>query len=221
MARVQRFYLNDEGTPNIADILRLTREQVLSLASYIDKRGLSGSREDLLALANELGLSFEKTTDLVQYAQYLQAERSRLGLDERGLFDEFDIYLERAGLKGELGLTLSELSEPLRKLFANRPQLALREKVVSVTAGVIPQAVDFRSLCDLRPIFDEQREKILEYIIVALVRVFLRSETGEDSTAVFQLDAEGIDKLEKFLGQLKSKMEALKSVRNRLVGDDK
>lgn len=217
MARIQRFYLYDEGEPKIEDLLTLSPEQVLTIASYVDEHGFSGSPEELLALANRLEFSYEKAADLVQLSGYLQSERMRLGLDTQGLIEELETYLKRNDLKAEVGARLSQLSESLKKLFAARPAVELREKLVSVTRGVVPQGIDFRSICDLRPIFDERRETILEYAVVALVRVLLRSETLQDSTVVFQIDAQGVKKLEELVTRLKTKMTALEAARTRLM----
>jgi len=221
MARIQRFFLYDEGEPKIEDLLRLSPEQVLRMAAYADDHGFAGSPKELLELATDLRLSYEKTADLVQYCGYLQTERTRLALDLQGLIDEFDIYLERNELKPEFGPKLSLLSEPLKKLFSERPRIALREKVANVTAGVVPQGIDFRSICDLRPIFDEKRETILEYTTVALIRVVLKTELQETSTVFFQVDVDGIRRLEDLLTRLKIKMAALEKVRGSLAGEKK
>jgi hypothetical protein len=218
---IQRLFLYDEGEPTIEDLLKLSVDQVLTIAAYVDAHGFAGSPDDLLSLANRLGLSYEKTADLIQYTGYLQTERARLDLDVSGLLQEFDLFLERHGLESEVKAKLKALYEPLRKLFADRPEVALREKVASVTAGVVPEGVDFRSICDLRPIFNEERDTILDYTTIALVRVLLRSETHQDSTVSFQIDSQGLDKLEKFLIRLRKKMGVLDGVRKNLVGAKK
>lgn len=215
MARVQRFYLSDEGEPKMEDLLRLSLQQVIVMSDYVDRHGFAGTQEELLALAERLGVSYEKAVDLIQYSGYLQSERARLSLDVNGLLEEFDVYLERHKnrLQTELPAKLKALYEPLRKLFADRRQIALREKVASVTAGVIPEGVDFRSICDLRPIFNDERDKILDFATVALVRVLLRSETHQESTVFFQIDSEGVHKMKDFLERLQKKMAKLETVR--------
>lgn len=221
MARIQRFFLYDEGEPTIEDLLKLSSEQILAFARHVDLHGFAGSPNELLSLADILGLSYEKTADLVQYAGYLQSERARLTLDLQGLLEEFDIYLERRDLSAEVKPKLLALSESLKKLFADRPQIALRAKVASVTSGVVPEGIDFRSICDLRPIFNEERDTIIEYSTVALVRILLRSETHQDSPVVFQIDSQGVTRMEEFLAQLRKKMAALEAVRGGLVGGKK
>ncbi len=218
MAQVQRFFLYDEGEPTISDLVTLLPDQVRAMSDHVDRYGFAGTPDQLLALAARLNISYEKTADLIQYAGYLQSERLRLGLDVSGLLEEFDTFLVRHKLEGELKQQLTALYEPLRKLFADRPKVALREKVASVTAGVVPQGIDFRSICDLRPIFDERRETILEYSVVALVRVLLRSEVLPDSTVVFQVDAQGVKQLEELVTRIKTKMTALEVARTRLIG---
>jgi hypothetical protein len=222
MSRIQRFFLYDEGDPTIDDFLKLSPEQVLTFADHVDLHGFEGTTEELLSLARKLELSYEKTTDLMQFAGYLQNERARLKLGVEGLVEEFEIYLERRKIDIPLTSKLRSLSEPLKKLFADRPQIALRTKAATVTAGVMPQASDFWSIVDLRPIFNEERDTILEYATVALVRILLRTETREDSTVVFQIDPQGVSRLEQFLDRLKRKMAVLESVRSGLtVGERK
>ena len=138
-----------------------------------------------------------------------------------GLLEEFDIYLERRELTRELKPKLTALSESLKKLFADRPQIALREKVASVTSGVVPEAIDFHSICDLRPIFNEERDAIVEYTTVALVRILLRGGAQRDSSIVFQIDSQGATQMEKFLARLQKKMAVLETVRTALVGRKK
>jgi hypothetical protein len=215
---IQRLFLYDEGQPTIEDLLKLSVDQILVIAAYVDAHGFAGSPDDVLSLADRLGLSYEKAADLVQYAGYLQSERARLGLNVSELLQEFDIFLQRHDLENEVKPKLKALYEPLRKLFADRPEVALREKIASVTAGVVPEGVDFRSICDLRPIFNEERDNIVDYTIVALVRVLLRGETHQDSTVFFQIDSQGLDKMEKFLVRLRKKMGVLEGVRKSLRG---
>jgi hypothetical protein len=220
--RVQRFFLYDEGEPSIADFIRLKPEQILALTKFVDGNGFTGSPEELLTLAETLGLSYEKTADLVQFAGFLHAERARLNLDVDGVIQEFETYFERH--ENELHITrqqLTALYEPLRKLFSDRSEIARRMKIASVTSGVLPEAIDFHSLCDLRPVFNEERDAVFEYVPVALIRVLVRNELRQDSAFIFQIDRQGIAKLDDFLTRLKTKMAVLEGVRSELIGAKK
>lgn len=218
--RIQRVFLYDEGEASIDDFIELTSEQILTLAEFVDRNGFTGSPEDLLSLARKLGRSYEKTGDLVQYAGFLQSERIRLRLNPEGLLEEFETYLERHN-RVDAKPKLATLAEPLKRLFADRPEVAFRVKVASVTSAVVPQAVDFLSICDLRPVFNEERDSILEYVPIALVRVLVKSETRQADTLVFQIDREGVNGLEEFLNRLRKKMAVLETVRNDLIGAKK
>ncbi|HVA77453.1 MAG TPA: hypothetical protein VNF27_06135 [Candidatus Binataceae bacterium] len=214
---VQRFFLYDEGEPSVGDFIKLSPEQILAIADFSDRNGFSGDPPELLSLAMRIGLSYEKTADLVQFAGFLDNEKNRLGLDPEGVVEEFEIYLRRKNLV-DLQAKLPTVSPALKKLFAERPEIALRSKVASVTTGIVPVAIDFHSLCDLRPVFNEQRDNILDYVTVALVRVLVRSDGQQDSPVIFQIDRGGIDRLEEFLKRLRRKFSALEAVRNQLVG---
>jgi hypothetical protein len=214
--RIQRFFLYDEGEASIGDFIKLTPTQILTLAEFVDRNGFSGTPEDLLSLAQKLGVSYEKTADLVQYGAFLQSEKNRLELSLDGLIEEFEIFLERHG-DADARSTLAKLAEPLKRLFADRPDIVLRAKVASITSAAVPEALDFLSICDLRPVFNEERDSILEYVPVALIRILVRSETREADTLVFQVSREGVKRLREFMDRLQKKMEMLELVRKGLM----
>jgi hypothetical protein len=214
---IQRLYLYDEPDPSIRDFLDLSVEQLSALVRYIDTSG-SVEPKEILALAAEIGRSYEKTLDLVQQANFLERERTRLGLTADDMIVEFETYLDRHPEVSELKPRLQTMSPELKRLFSDRPELAFRSKVATVTSGIVPQAIDFHSLCDLRPVFNEPRDAILEYVPVALVRVLVQSDVQEvNSSLIFQLDRNGISKLEDFLARLKKKMALLEGVRMELL----
>lgn len=218
--RIQRVYFGDEPEISVRDLLGFSDKQLEALALFLDKHGPFGEVKDLLVLAAEMGLSFERTVDVVRHVAYLNGERSRLQLTPEGMLHEFETYLDRHPDAGGLKRRLASISAPLKRIFSDRPEIAFRSKMATVSAGVVPQAVDFYSLCDLRPVFNDDREqpKALDYVPVALIRVIVRNDVQEaNSSLVFQVDRSGISKLEEFLDRMKKKMAFLDDARRELL----
>jgi hypothetical protein len=216
--RLQRLYIGDEREATISDLVGLSVEQLSALARFVDEFGFfGGDPKNIQDLALEIGLSFEKTVDVMQRAAHLETERVRFSLTPGDMLVEFAIYLERHD-ETALLKKLPEVSDALKELFHDRPQIAFRAKVANVTGGIVPQAIDFYSLCDLRPVFDDDRSQALEYVPIALVRVLVRSDVqDENSSLVFQLDKGGVARLEEFLERLKKKMNFLEKTRTELL----
>jgi hypothetical protein len=218
---IQRMFLYDEKEPTVDDLVNLSSDQIGVLSEFIDRHGFYGAEpREVLDLATGLGLSYEKTLDLLRYSAFLEQERTRLALTPDELIAEFRTYLIRHKLPTLLD-GLPRIADALRMLFADRPEIAFRTKVRSVTTGIVPFASDFLSLCDLRPIFNDQRDAILDYATVALVRVQVRNDLREDSTLIFQIDQKGFAQMETFMENLGKKMAVLEEVREKLVGQKK
>jgi hypothetical protein len=216
MARIQRLFLYDEGDPSVRDLVALSGVQLVALVEYIDQHGFQFVLKDISDLAATLGLSYEKTADLVSYTGFLEGERVRLGFTAEDMIAEFETFLERhreSGLKDNL----SKISSSLVRLFVDRPKIALRVKSTAVSAGIVPQAIDFHSLCDLRPVFDEGRDVALNYVSVALVRVLVRNDSQQDSSLIFQIDEDGLNRLTDFVERLKKKMGYLENVKKQIL----
>jgi hypothetical protein len=219
--RIQRVYFGDEPEASVRDLLSFSESQLEALARFLDRYGpFGGEMKDVLSLAGEVGLSFERTVDILRHIAYLESERSRLQLTADGMLEEFETYLDRHPRETQLKQRLGSISTPLKRIFSDRPEVAFRSKVATVTGSVVPQAVDFYSLCDLRPVFNDDREqpKALEYVPVALVRVIVRSDPQEaNSSLIFQMDRNGVSKLEEFLDRVKKKMAFLEGSRTELL----
>jgi hypothetical protein len=214
--KTQRLFLYDEGDPSPRDFIDLSVEQLKTLTEFVDGHGFYGEAEEVLALAGRMGLSYEKTLDLLQLASFLEGERTRLHLAPEDMLSEYATYLDRHNWP-ELHTRLRANSDALKRLFSDRPEVRLRQKVETVTQGIVPVATDFYSLCDLRPVFNEERDSILEYSMVALIRVLVRSDTQQIVPLIFQIDRKGISQLEEFVARLRKKMTVLEQVRKELM----
>jgi hypothetical protein len=215
--RIQRFMLWDEPRPTLRDFVQFAPEQLNRFSAFVDKYGFDAGLNETLELASALGVSHERALDLLRYLELLDDQKSRLALTSEDVVEEFRTYLERKA--PDFLKKLGDVAPALVGLFKERPDVRLSSKRKAVTAGIVANARAFESLCDLRPVFNEAREKILDYVSVALIRVRTENDRREPDDFVFQIDARGLLLMEQFMERLKKKFEVLDGVRSRLLED--
>jgi hypothetical protein len=120
VARIQRAFLYDEGEPKIEDLLRLTADQVHTLAAHVDQYGFSGTADELLSLAITLKLSYEKTADLIQFASYEAAQRQELIIQP--------LLVARCGIREDLCVSCSGANSSR----GSHSSAAARRKMLSI-----------------------------------------------------------------------------------------
>jgi hypothetical protein len=214
-AQIQRLLLWDVGRPTLKDLADLSPEQLRTISEFIDENGFDPVLTKTLILAGQIELSHEKTLDLLRYTQFLDDQRKQLELTSDDIIAEFGTYAENKK-SAELKTRLPIIEAALKELFRDRPGLRMRAKVRSVTTGIVPVAIDFHSLCDLRPIFNEERTAVVEWVPVTLVRVRVHKDTGDEEDLVFQIDANGVKEMEALLARLRKKLDVIEHSRHKL-----
>ena len=169
-----------------------------------------------LGLASALDVSHRRALDLLRYAELLDDQKSQFKLTPQDVVEEFKTYFERRNLP-QLAAKLPSVAPALIELFKDRPEIRLYSKRRTVSAGIVPTAIAFESLCDLRPVFNEPREKILDYVCIALIRIRTQSDRQETNDLVFQIDDNSLQLLEQFMERLRKKFEVIEETRQRLL----
>jgi hypothetical protein len=218
-SNIQRLMLWDEPRPTLKDFLKFKPDQLMAFVRFVDRFGFDADFEKTLELATDLGVSHERAIDLIRYAELIDDQRSRLQLTSADVLQEFRTYVSRRGLEFEK--TLPSIEPALSQLFKERgdeARLYAKRKVVA--AGIIPNALVFESLCDLRPVFNEARDRILDYVSVALIRVRTHSDRHDSDDLVFQIDRGGLRLLEQFTERLRKKFDVIEESRKRLLEEN-
>jgi hypothetical protein len=215
-AKIQRFMLWDEPRPKLSDFIGFSAGQLKIFAEFVDKYGFDATLGETLGLASSLGVSHERALDLLRYAELLDDQKEQLGLTPEDVIGEFRTYLEHKA--PPLVDKLPALQPALVELFKNRPDVRLRSKRRMVSSGIIPSATAFESLCDLRPVFNDPRDKILDYVSIALIRIRTQSDRQESNDdLIFQIDKSGLDRLEKFMERLRKKFAVIEQTAQQLL----
>jgi len=131
-------------------------------------------------------------------------------------------YLFVSGLHEKSSDDPENFYKRIAELVAKNPFLERRRKLNWLRKGILETESDFSSFVDLLPSFSEDRRTIEEFLPIAIFRIFVESDRGEDRSHVFQLNAEGVAKLKAAVDDLEKKLESLKqdeSILPRLFQD--
>jgi hypothetical protein len=218
---IQRLMLWDEDRPTMGDLIALSARQLQVLSAFIDLHGFEADFAQTLELAAGLGVSHERTIDLVRYLQFLDDQRSRLKFKPGDMLQEFRTYGRRKKIE-RLEAKLQAIETPLLDLFKDRAEGRLRAKKAAVTKGIVASAIGFDSLCDLRPVFNEERDKIVDYVPVAIVRIRAQRDISREPVElVFQIDKSTLEDMERFMELLRKKFRIIEQVRKDLSEERK
>jgi hypothetical protein len=203
-----RLYIPQEAAGDLAQLLSLTDDQIRKLTSALDS-GLAtqGSGAILEHLSRELGCSYAKCWIAWGLARFIGGQRSAADISDETVIDDLVGVLE-AEAPGAAEQVKGK-REVLLDLFAPKPQGEHFAKLHRLRWGPLRAAQGFRSVCDIRPVFDEAREDIVGAFPVSILAIDCQNESGDKETIVVQLNDESMARLKESLETLERKLSKL------------
>lgn len=104
----------------------------------------------------------------------------------------------------------STVAERLRKLVAEPAGIAKQHKARRLAEAVGAELDDFRIVCDIRPIFDQQRERIDGAIPITILRLEYLNADGDSSVIELRISEKQIGQLAEKLTDARSKLTTIK-----------
>jgi len=95
-------------------------------------------------------------------------------------------------------------------LIADYPIIELNRKAQAIVQGVGNKFRDIKFLCDLRPVFDNERENVEAFILLANLRLGYESQDGRERVCEMSLTEEQLLEIRKEIDRALSKLEKLK-----------
>jgi hypothetical protein len=193
-------------------ILELTPEAFDRLATELNRANAFLDREALLDIVNSVFGAGDESRDIVSLI-------NRAG----GMLHDADMPAAEA--MDELGKALQEkatsipeedrriLIARLRTLVAEPLGLAKQYKARQLVDATGLELDHFRIICDIRPIFDEGRERVEGAIPLTLLRLEYSRPDGEESGVLeVRLDEKKLKELETALTRTKQKLKGTKDL---------
>lgn len=194
--------LPTEALSDATALVSLTQEQLLALDRLLSTgESLPPVEPSFVAKVGEsLGIDEKKCWQVLPISFFLlgtAGPAKEIIADFRQFFEEEEDLALRAKVLAQLDAN----REALESLCTEKPERARARKIQRLRDRPEPCAESFRTICQLRPLFEgsENQEDIVGLVPSILVEIKLNSANDEEETIVFSLSPEKMESLKKTL----------------------
>lgn len=200
---------DEDFQTDLRRIVDLDEDAYLKLASQLARSEKFLSRSDLVELVvNCLGAGFEAVARIIYRIGGIVHDAEMNAADA---MDE----LARAIEDKTESLTPDErktLTDRLRKLVAEPNGIAKQYKARDLVDAIGSELDSFRIICDIRPIFDRNRERIDGAIPLTVLRLDYTKPDGESAEVEVRLTENQISQFEEKIADTKLKLKMIKDL---------
>ncbi|MDD4269006.1 MAG: hypothetical protein PHO07_01945 [Pirellulales bacterium] len=190
-------------------ILKLDEDGYLRLATQLAKADTFLSRSDLTVIVAEaLGEDADEIAAIIHRLSGIVHDA------EMDVIDAMDalgnaIKEKATSFEPEQRQTLADR---LQKLVAEPIGIAKQYKARQLAEAIGAQLDDFRIICDIRPIFDQKRERIEGAIPLAILRLEYSDPDGESGVVELYVTERQLQKLAERIADAGIKLRLMKEV---------
>ncbi len=197
----------DTRWKEIESLLSLSVGQIKVIEDTLrSKETLRSEETSYQRIAKSANISQKEALAVLSAVTNLIFQRQRYSLTDQQLLDDLKARLPEK--VADLGL---EAQEALLRLLSESAEGYFVEKAESLRVGFAPHFVSVRSICDVRPVFDRNRETIEGALLVTFLGITTHDEEHEDHTFVLQLDQSGLRKLRECIEEAEKKLKVMGS----------
>jgi hypothetical protein len=188
-------------------ILNLDEDKYLRLATQLSKSDAFLSRSDITKIVEEsLG---EESGRIAAIVNRIAGVIHDSGMEASDAMSEFSKAIEdkAEGLDPNQRLALADR---LRRLVAEPVAIAKQFKARQLADAIGAELDDFRIVCDIRPVFDQKRERIDGAIPIAILSLEYETPDGDSSVIELRVTEKQIGQLAEKLTDAKLKLTMIK-----------
>ena len=211
---------------DVQALLRLEEGQLRALAElFATAQSVSPQRPEFLHQVSErLHIEPPVARAVVLVCQVLLAVVEEGG-HPRGVVDDVRDFVAQHSAPGETSLVSAvDAKRPLLEaLLTPKAERIKAQKVRYLARGLQPTVRSFRTVCELRPVFERQdnNETIVGYVPVILLEVRLFDAEGEERTVLLTMSPEMMASLDEVLKRTTDKLRAIQQrFGKELLGGD-
>lgn len=210
----RKLIIPKESIEGISRFISLSEEHLQTLFDILD---LKYTEDDegiviLSEIAERLNLSTQLAVDLVKVLANLSYQKENFKLDDETFINELkEVFIdpERADQVSEIEKIVKKKGLIL-KVINPRPNADQFEKIKFLKTGLIKTANNFRSFCDIRPVFNKEKNQI-DGLIPTIIIMKVEFEEEEEEV-VFQLNQDSFEKLKKFIEETSGKLQLVENL---------
>ena len=156
-----------------------------------------------------LGLSSEDARSVSRVGSFLLAAIDQ-GVQADTIVDDLHAsVVDLEGADDPLAATINAKRAALLRFLGPKPRRARATKIRYLKSGPHPSATSFRTVCDLRPLFDEAGAEIEGLVPTLFLEVKTEDPDGEEDTHVIHLSRSKLKELLEVLERTQKKFAAM------------
>lgn len=208
---------------------RMDEEKYSALVDSIHGAdGFKSTTARCQSLSIILGLTLGKTKDILIVLRQLYHVSNPVDSDSdqqpTPVEDVIKSFSHLASLKGDGAKEFKEIIVTrVKHLTTHNDNLENWRKIRRIKSGLINNAIGFSSMVDLRPMFSSDRLSIVGLVPIIQIQIRTDAQATDEQELVFQLSQTGLRDLEKFVEDMRTKIESVKKhekIVSLLIGDD-
>lgn len=196
--------------PGLKLLASLTPAQVATALQVFDAEAASDPADLCIKLAHSINKSGAEALDIYRLVDFVSGQ-----LADHQIYDAAEVLpdLETALSAAGEAVSPSLLGDPPKELLELlKPESTWRilRKKHELLAGLVNPIESVRTVCDVRPIFDERREQIRDAGITVTVQFLVTNSEGHSEQLLVTADEGALDKL---LGKLSEAQRKVAQIR--------
>jgi hypothetical protein len=207
-AALRHLYVPESRIFEVQILLSLPTEKIVQTADALrtteSLKNLTTDEQPFNRIASSAGLSFAQSVSVWSTVSNLSRQRTDQKINDGDFLDDLD------RLRPEDAPALDQTRRrALLQLFARTKEGYLLEKANFLRTAYLPSLVSCRSVCDIRPLFDEKRERIEAAALVVMLGLETETEDQEMETIAIQATRAKLVELKKCISEAEQKLAVM------------
>lgn len=210
-------YIPNEALPDITRFLLLSHEHITKLFGVLIDSENKTIIDILLAIVNEINVSDDEAASIFSSYKYflLIFEENKSTFSQ--LVPEIRYILENSKIQDyeEVITNVETNSENFSNLFSAKSMESRYAKKRFLSSEIYNSVININSVCDIRPLFNEDRNEILELLNSVYIEFAVQDSADNIKIIPLSFDEETFDNLVSEIENIKKK----KSVINERISE--
>jgi hypothetical protein len=198
----------DSRRDDVRMLLSLSPDQLRSIKETLHSRETLKAKElSYQRVAQNANISYKEALSVLTALTNLIGQRKRYSLSDEQLLADL-----KAGWSDVIKKYEHDNEQALIELLSVSDEGYFVEKAEDLRTSFIPHMISVRSICDMRPVFDQNREEIEGALLVVLLGITTHNTNHENETFVVQLTRSDLNDLRNCLDETEKKLKVMEKM---------
>ncbi len=204
-------YIPNESLPKISKFLALDKKSIGTFINILKDSENKTIVDLYLSIMNEMNASDDDAAAIFSTYKYLLMVLEENNLKFSDLIPEIKYILEISKIRDydKIIKNVDVNSENFTNLFSAGSIEKKFAKKEFLSSEIFNSVVDIHSVCDIRPFFNEERNRILDFLNSIYIEFTVQDSADNIKIIPLSLDDEAFDDLIKEIDNIKKKKEII------------